>query len=657
VRDDVTTENAIGGPFRRFACLTASVAAIAGSLILAPVSFAVVPSVFTGMSSPPVTCTVQTTASTLGQRWCSASSSRVATWDNTPIDVSVTLPPAPPAGTDGNFPLIGIYHGWGGSKATPGGANVQGLVQRGYAVFSMTDRGWAQSCGTPAARSGLPAWADCSHGYIHLDDQAYEERDAQYLIGQLVDEGVVNPDEIGASGASYGGILSVQLAALNDRTRLPDGSLVPWVSPNNNLPLHIAAATPGRFYSDVPGSLIPNGSTLDYAAYSPYLGPNGDGRVGIQKKQILNGFYGPTDTPTNRYYAPAGSDPSADIVDWRLWTSPPGPFDNPNAMGAINELTSMHSAYYVDDSHPPAPMLMSNGLWDDFVPADEALRYYNKIRADHPEVPVALLFMDVGHARSNDKPGDQAEVNARESAWFDYYLKGEGSQPQQGLETFGMTCPATAPDSGPYFFPSYAAMERGEVRLQDQAAQAIQATGTQFGTQLSQPAATSCTKVDATDNPATANYRTDVASGGGYTVAGAATVLARFKVTGPSDQIAARLLDVGPDGQEQLLERGLFRPQLDRRGTAIQVFQLHPNVVHIDDGHILKLELLPEDSPYSILNSSSPDAAAQHPIEVSHLRLRVPVMDAPGASGDLVRDPAEKYLPSGYVLAPDFASP
>jgi hypothetical protein len=114
------------------------------------------------------------------------------------------------------------------------------------------------------------------------------------------------------------------------------------------------------------------------------------------------------------------------------------------------------------------------------------------------------------------------------------------------------------------------------------------------------------------------------------------------------------LFDVGPDGQVQLLERGLFRPQLDRKGTSIQVFQLHPNVIHIDDGHVLKLELLPDDSPYSILNSSSPDAAAQHPIEVSHLRLRVPVMDAPGTSDDLVRDPAEKFLPPGYVLARDF---
>jgi cephalosporin-C deacetylase-like acetyl esterase len=633
-------------------CLMACLCMLAGAAILAPVASAAIPRVFTGMSSPPVACSVQTGAGTVGQRWCSGSPSRVAAWDGTPIDVSVALPPAPAIGRDGNFPVVGIYHGWGGSKATPGGANPQRFLQRGYAVFSMTDRGWAQSCGTPASRSGLPAWANCGHGYIHLDDQAYEERDAQYLLGQLADEGVIDPNRIGATGGSYGGILSVQLAALNDRTRLPDGSLVPWVSPNNHIPMHIAGATPGRFASDIAYALLPNGSTLDYVVNSPYFGPQRDRRVGVQKQTILNGFYGNTPTPTNRYYAPVGTDPSADIVDWHDWTSPPGPFDNTNTIGAINELTAMHSAYYVDDSVAPAPMLMSNGLWDDFVPPDEAIRYYNKIRTHHPETPVAMFFGDVGHARSSDR--DQAAESARDDAWLDHYVKGEGPPPPLGLEVYGMTCPTSVPTSGPYHFSSYADMEKGEVRLQHQAAQTIQATGTQFGTQLSQPAATSCTKVDATDNPATANYRTDAASGGGYTVAGSATVLAKFKVTGSSDQVAARLLDVGPDGQEQLVERALFRPQLDKKGTAIQVFQLHPNVIHIQHGHVLKLELLPDDYPYSILNQDSPDAAAQHPIKVSHLRLRVPVMDAPGTSGDLVRNPAEKFLPPGYTLARDF---
>ena len=192
--------------------------------------------------------------------------------------------------------------------------------------------------------------------------------------------------------------------------------------------MHIAGATPGRFYSDALAALMPNGSTLDHAAFSPYLGPLGNGRAGIQKQQILNGFYGPTDTPTNRFYAPAGTDPSADLVDWRRFSSPPGPFDNPNFFAMVRELTKFHSAYYVNDADAPAPMLMSNGYWDDFVPVDEAVSYYNKIRTDHPRTPVALSFGDVGHARSADR--DQDAETVLDDAWLDYYVKGVGARPQ-----------------------------------------------------------------------------------------------------------------------------------------------------------------------------------------------------------------------------------
>ena len=62
-------------------------------------------------------------------------------------------------------------------------------------------------------------------------DDRFEVRDAQYLISVLADEGVAQPQKIGATGYSYGGGISMALAALRDRTMMPDGSLVPWKSP------------------------------------------------------------------------------------------------------------------------------------------------------------------------------------------------------------------------------------------------------------------------------------------------------------------------------------------------------------------------------------------------------------------------------------------
>ena len=59
---------------------------------------------------------------------------------------------SPASGPDGNYPLIIIGHGYGGSKIGFGASgSTDGLRQftsRGYAVFSMTDRGFHESCGS-----------------------------------------------------------------------------------------------------------------------------------------------------------------------------------------------------------------------------------------------------------------------------------------------------------------------------------------------------------------------------------------------------------------------------------------------------------------------------------------------------------------------------
>ena len=148
----------------------------------------------------------------------------------------------------------------------------------------MTDRGFHESCGSPA--SFTAGGSACDNGYIHLMDDRYEVRDAQFFAGELADEGLVNGQKVGATGGSYGGGLSLALATLKDRVMMPDGSLVPWTSPTNHLPMRIAAATPLVPWSDLAYSLTPNGGTLDYVADSAYTG-----RTGIEKESFQNGLY------------------------------------------------------------------------------------------------------------------------------------------------------------------------------------------------------------------------------------------------------------------------------------------------------------------------------------------------------------------------------
>src|SRR5688500_4127194 len=121
--------------------------------------------VFTGTDTP-IDCTVQD-APNAGVRFCTNQAgedrSTVETFDGVPIDINVAFPPAPaPPAEDGNFPTVMMFHGYGGSKMSLN--SMKRWLDQGYATFSMTTRGFNQSCGTAAARA---AGGDaCDDGYV-----------------------------------------------------------------------------------------------------------------------------------------------------------------------------------------------------------------------------------------------------------------------------------------------------------------------------------------------------------------------------------------------------------------------------------------------------------------------------------------------------------
>src|SRR5205814_899927 len=99
---------------------------------------------------------------------------------------------------------------------------------------------------------------------------------------------------------------------------------------------------------------------------------------------------------------------------------------------------------------------------------------------------------------------------------------------------------------------------------------------------------------------------------------------------------AGRLLDVGPDGKETLVARGIYRP--DTGTTAKwQVWQLHPNGWHFAAGHVAKLELLQNDAPYGRFSNF------EVPVLVEGLELRLPVAEKPGVGVSVA--PAPRIVP------------
>ena len=455
--------------------------------------------------------------------------------------------------------MIGIYHGWGGTKLGLTGTDAQRALARGYAVFTMTDRGWGGSCG--AAMRTDPRCV--GKGYIRLMHNAYEVRDAQYALGQLADDGVIDPQRIGATGGSYGGGMSIALGALSNRTQLPDGSLVPWTSPLGK-PMRIAATVPEFTWSDIAYALTPNGSIARLRrrrALSRRRAPRRRAEAELEQLALPGG-------PLLGYYAPLGSDPSADIMGWKALTDTGGPFDaNPAAAAMVAELTANHSAYYLDDSIAPAPALLANGWNDDLFPVDESLRYYNKVRAKYPNTPISMFHLDFGHSPRAGaiSAADRAALTAAENAWLDYYVKGVGPEPADargGVDILTSKCPVSAAGTR-YHAPTWAQLAPGEIRLDGAAAQTIAAPGTAPSNAFT--SGDVCTTTSSADNASAATYRVPAATTA-YTLAGSPTIIAKLTVTGANDMVAARLYDV--DGATAAADRARRAAPARRRRRA-----------------------------------------------------------------------------------------
>ena len=156
-----------------------------------------------------------------------------------------------------------------------------------------------------------------------------------------------------------------------------------------------------------------------------------------------------------------------------------------------------------------------------------------------------------------------------------------------------------------------------------------------------------CATASGSDQPGVATYRLPAATGPGYTLMGSPTVIADINSVGPTSQVAARLLDVAPDGTETLVARALYRPDVNSGPAPTrQVFQLHADGWKFAAGHVAKLELLPNDAPYGRVSNG------QMPVTVPNLQLRLPVLERP--DGGVIRPPAPKVVPAGHTLAGDF---
>jgi predicted acyl esterase len=552
-----------------------------------------------------------------GVLFCPASTldDRVPSWDGLPLDVDVTLPES----GDGPFPTIVMLHGLGGTKRAfesadeTGSPSVQRFhynnvfyAKRGYAVVNLTARGDGNSCGKPESRTS----PGCDRGWMHLDDQAFEAHDVQYLVGLLVDQGIAQPDALGVTGVSYGGGISNTLAYLRDRVRTPEGALIPWTSPNGT-PLRLAAAWGRWGWADLTYSLVPNGRFLDTKKWKlgQALQPKG-----IMKKSFVGGLYLIT---TLNFIAPLGADANAPLTEGKNALDKGEPYGTElQLIGGV--LSSRKSAAGLFGS-TPSPLLLQNGWTDDLFPVNEALMIYND--TDHgAKGPVSLQFGDFGHGRGSEKLGEEQYFNDKGAAFFDAYLKKQGTPPAAGsIDVTTQTCPNTATAGGPLSAASWAAIHPGKFTLAGPTAQRVTSSGgdpTAAKTFDKVLGANPCETAAAGKGKGVARYSKTVKKG--FTMIGLPTVKATIETKGKYGELAARLYDIS-NGKETLVTRGQYR--LNDNQTGKITFQLNGNAYKFVKGHTLQLELLGQDPNY--LRKSN----GTFRISVSKLTLSVPTRE------------------------------
>ncbi len=525
----------------------------------------------------------------------------VPSFDGVPLDVDVTLPPA----SDGNgpFPTVVMLHGWGSDKTdfestTPQGDgsityhyNNDYYAQQGYAVVNYTARGFGHSCGGgPQATATYTPGDPCANGYIRLADTRYEARDTEYLLGLLVDEGITKPGAIGVTGISYGGGQTLELAYLRDRIRLPDGSFVPWTSPDGT-PLSITAAWARWPWSDLVDALLPNGRFLDTQVAPPQQSLN---PIGIEIQSYVSGLY--AEGQASGYYcgtSPATTpcqNPDANIPEDYSLISAGEPYGS-QVRSILAEIYAHHQAYGLPGT--PSPMLIENGWTDDLFPPEQAIRVYNQVGSS---APVSLQFGDLGHSRGSNKPTVNQPFNDQGSAFFNAYLQGTGQPPApRSVTAYTQTCPATVPDGGPYAAASLSTLSTRTIRFGSNAPQTVTAAGDPSASSQFDPIANSdaCKSITAETAPGTAVY---TYPSRGFTMLGLPTVTATISTSGDYGELDSQLFDVAPNGTERLISRGAYRLTDNQSGQI--VFQLHGNGYAFPSGDVVKLVLLGSDAPY-----------------------------------------------------------
>ena len=488
-----------------------------------------------------------------------------------------------PAGVDAEHraPAVLVAHGFGQTKADVAGDAAE-LAGRGYVVLTYTARGFGAST-----------------GQIALDAPDYEVADARGLIDWLAARPEVRLDgpgdpRVGVTGSSYGGALSLLVAAADPR---------------------VDAIAPMITWSDLGQALFPNAAAGQPAAAGVYkrlwtgllfaAGTAGDADGGAPN------ISDPNSSSANSG-DPASGDPASSTAELcgRFTAALCQAYQQAARTGRANAallalLRRSSPAPVLDRIH--APTLLVQGETDSLFGLAEADANARGIAAHG--TPVKVVWYAGGHDAGSDL-AETDRLRAEVAAWFGHYLAG-GPDPDTGFEYTRISPPRSSDSSAPrtrtVLAPAYPAdPQRQPIVLSGPPQTAVNPPG-------GNPAAVSLLP-GLGDVPALAAATLGGELPGQFAafdsaplavpveVVGSSTVDIRVSSTSPEAVLFGKLYDVDPTGRAELPQRLVAPMRITglRPGVPQTVRVTLPGIVHrFDTGHRLRLVLASTDQAYA----------------------------------------------------------
>jgi ABC-2 type transport system ATP-binding protein len=554
------------------------------------------------------------------------------------LDTTLYLPRQTPA------PAMLVAHGLGGSKESVA-TDARELAQRGFVALTWSARGFGRST-----------------GQIALNAPDYEVADTRQLVDWLAQRSEVqldgpNDPRVGITGGSYGGAISLLLAGNDPRVDalapvITYNDLSQGLLPNSattsqlaNTPSANAFAADGVFKRSWAGILFASG--MDGAGVAdPSTEASEAGTIDQQGSQNAGGA-SPPDSATAS--GPEGGPPPAGGRGAAPASGPCGKFTAEICQAYTELATTGRASQPTTDllksvspvsvtSKITKPTMIVQGEQDTLFGLDQSDATARQVSQAGGKVKV--VWYSGGHDGGKPGPALRSEI----ADWFDFHLRGKGSDPGSGFEyaVQGALRAQGAPSIRTVTAPAYpgltggAQTERRPVTLSGQPQTVVNPPG---GTPASVSSMPGLGSVIGGSSRLSGRIAIDLPGqvarfhSGPQTsqllISGSSTV--RLHVEGAPGQpvpaggvvLFAKLYDVGSNGSRTLPASAVSPLRISQLPADVTVTL--PGIVRpIEADHRIEVAIAATDQAYTV-----PMQAAAYTVSLADPTLQVPVV--PGA--------------------------